>query len=288
LLPAVVVRIASLDPLADGFPDQIESLAQCDPPFATRLLQAANNSYSGAVSPILTLPAAISRVGARTLAEMVTCHSVARVFVVTKRGQLNLWAHSIQVAVGARKIAQLNPELGVEPEQAYLAGLLHDIGRFVMFEHSPEELGQVDETWSNVSEMVEAELAICGYDHAELGWLACGKWAFPEKVSTLIRDHHVYESARTTQWPPEMVQLVHLVQQADMLSVAMIVNPNLTRLAIEDRALAVKQSCCHPQWAKPPVPAPRLAEAIDEIAATSNQMIRSLDLVLPERMNRMS
>jgi HD-like signal output (HDOD) protein len=150
-LSSVVTRLALMDPNSTGFTAQVEMLVREDPPLATRLLRyASKNGY-----PVRTIPQAIARVGARPLAELITSMSVQRVFVPSNLGQRNLWLHAIQVAVAARIYAQNRPELQTDPEEAYFAGLLHDVGRFVMFDRSPAELGQVDEIgWTTPDELI--------------------------------------------------------------------------------------------------------------------------------------
>lgn len=80
---------------------------------------------------------------------------------------------------------------GLSPDEAYLVGLLHDIGRFVLFQEAPEQLREIDESgWDTPTALLELEKQICGLDHAELGALACRKWGIPETIAETIALHH--------------------------------------------------------------------------------------------------
>ena len=141
------------------------------------------------------------------------------------RGQRNLWIHSIQTALAARRLAALRPDVGLGMEECFLAGLLHDIGRFVIFEHRPEDMARLDEAEvSNPHELVAAELQVCGFDHATLGYEVCRRWNLPESVCEMVRVHHMYGAERRGV-PPEVATLVRLVQEADCLSFGLLRNP---------------------------------------------------------------
>lgn len=236
LLPAVLTRIVSMDPGAPDFAARVEELARLDPPFAARLLRLAASARGEHAS----IPEAIVRVGARPLAETVTALAVMRVFVPTTAGQRNLWLHALGVARTARCIAQLAaPRWQVAPERAYLAGLLHDLGRFVMYDRSPQELGQVDETaWESPAELVAAEVRICGYDHAFLGALACERWSFPDVVTAMVREHHLYGREDHARRAHEVAALVRLVQAADAVNILVLRHPDYV-LVPETRRVAI-------------------------------------------------
>ena len=240
-------------------------------------MQVASTLRGGAESDRLdSIPDAILRVGVRPLADLLLSLSVVEVFIPRTPGQRNLWVHSIQVAMAARRLAQLHPQTGIGPEQAYLAGLLHDIGRFVMFEHRPSDLGQIDEAAvGNPKELVEAELRICGFDHAELGWHVCEQWKVAEMVTAMVRYHHRYRDTLAAV-PPEVVGLVRLVQQADFMSFGLLQNPALPhqpdRQAALERLLQV--------GGEPLVPVAACADHLADIDRESRLAASLVDIVV--------
>src|SRR5579862_1297927 len=190
LLPAVVGRLAALDLDSPDATDQIVALVRSDPPLALRLLRLANSSVAGE-GGIDTIPEAILRVGSLGLANIILALSVVEVFMPHTRGQRNLWVHSIQTASAARRFAALRPDMGLGMEECFLADLLHDIGRFLIFESLPQEMAQLDEA-AVVSplELVAAERQVCGFHHAAIGYEVCRRWNLPESVCKMIRVHH--------------------------------------------------------------------------------------------------
>ena len=279
VVPAVVARLSVLDPNAADFPSAVLELTAADPPLALRLIRAANRAAVAARHPIESIPAAVAQIGARETASLITALSVVEVFVPRSVGQRNLWIHAIQVAVTARTIAQVRPDLEVDPEHAYLAGLLHDVGRFVMFAKTPAELGEVDESrYACGDELRTAELAICGIDHAELGWHACRHWALPDRVAMLIRDHHVYDLARHDKTPPELRPLVRVVQEADVLSFLMLIDPALAARPTEELRWMIGARLAEVGAREPPVGADTLASRLPSIDRTARELV---DLVLP-------
>ena len=160
MLPQVLVRVMQLDAAADDYFERFETLVMEDPPLAVRVIAFANSAESSPVASIKTIREAITRMGMARVGALVSSLAVQRVFVPTRPNQVRLWTHSIETAVAAREIARALPQLGVDPGHAYLAGLLHDIGRFVMFEHASDDLLKVDEHhWHTLEELVAADLA---------------------------------------------------------------------------------------------------------------------------------
>ena len=99
------------------------------------------------------------------------------------------------------------------PDEAYVMGLLHDIGRFVMVQEAPARLRAIDEgDWDTPEALVAEELEVCGLTHAALGAAACSKWGLPAMVGEVIERHH--DPIDTPHDPVE--KLTVLVQFADL------------------------------------------------------------------------
>lgn len=276
LLPSVIVRVMALDPSRDDYFDAILGIAEEDPGFAVRVMRLANAATSAPASPIVDIRHAVVRVGARECATLVTALAVSRVFIPTTRSQRDLWLHALQVAVAARVIASLTATLRFAPEQAYLAGLLHDIGRFVMLQGAPEDLGRVDEThWNTPQQLLDSEFELLGYDHVQLGAMVCERWALPETVTELVQLHHVY-ALPDPQRTMAVGQLIRTVQMADLLSVALMRDPGLSRLEPADVAPVLARRCVHPDWPTAPVAPAVLAGHVRAIWDEANMLAEHL------------
>lgn len=190
VLPAVIVRLMELDPEADGFFDEVLALASHDPTFAVRAIHGLNNVTSAPSRPIETIRGAVARLGATHIRELVTSLSVAEVFVPRTDHEVDLWVHAVEVAEAARLVAR-DGRAHVDEHQAHLCGLLHDIGRFVMFVRSPERLRHVNEhDWADPVALLDAEQQEFGYHHTEIGHALCVRWQLPAHLAHVVRDHH--------------------------------------------------------------------------------------------------
>lgn len=279
LLPSVVMRMITLAPDDPAYFDKIVKLAHEDPAFSTRLIQVANSAGMRPAAPITTLQHAVARLGSRQVAGLVTSMSVASVFIPATQAQRNLWIHAVQVAHGARAIAISNTNLQVDPHEAYLCGLLHDIGRFVMFEFAPRELERIDETqWKTPIELVKAEKAVTGFDHAGLGWLACKKWCLPDLITQLVKHHHVYSPPRGNREEIRFANLVNTIQEADFLSIQLMLHPEALELPGNALAQMLRESCIHRDWAQPPLAAADLARLAAPVKADADQAVEALGL----------
>ncbi len=264
LLPAVVGRLAALDLDSPNATDEIVALVRSDPPLALRLMRLANASIAGGCV-IETIPEAILRVGSRGLTNIILALSVVQVFVPHTRGQRNLWIHSIQTALAAHRLAALRPDMGLGMEECFLAGLLHDIGRFLIFENLPQEMAQLDEAdVANPLELVAAELQVCGFDHATLGYEVGRRWNLPESVCEMIRVHHLYGRERS-QIPPEVLAIVRLVQEADCFSFGLLRHSASSFHSDVDRNLAVEASLRPLAAAERVVSTPKLAGELTKV-----------------------
>ncbi len=213
VLPAVVVRLMSQSPDSEELFDEVLDVARQEPGFALRVVRMANSAMSSPASPIETLERAVVRLGANHVADLLTTVAITRVFVPRTVGERSMWRHAIEVATASQAMIRSNPVEGISPEHAYLAGLLHDIGRFVLFDQASDLIQKVDDlSWTTPHELIEAEREVCGTDHAEVGSQVCAHWSVPESIVSIVKNHHR---------PLDEVgsALLAVVEQADWLSV---------------------------------------------------------------------
>jgi len=130
------------------------------------------------------------------------------------------WQHSIKVADLAEQLACLART--TEPAEAYLAGLVHDVGRMALFSIPPHDYSRLLGLVSDGCPSVYAESLLLRTDHAELGAQICASWRLPKDVISAIRQHHRPEKAES--------QLAHLLYLAEYLSGAEEDLPSVVRL----------------------------------------------------------
>ena len=274
MLPGVVVRLMGLTPESEQFFEEVLTIASEDPALALRVIRAANSPISAPRSPIQTLDAAVARLGANSVADLVTTVAIARVFVPRGPGETDLWLHAIEVATACRALVEhLNVD-GVTPERAYLAGLLHDIGRFILFDQAPHFIQAVDDlAWTTPDELIQAEQRVCGIDHAQLGARVCAHWDVPEPIVAIVKNHH----QALIDAPDPTRPLLATVKGADWLSIWHRTHDDTSELcdtAVRDLPeLAILSS-----GASAPAIAKELEQLLPTVRAASERAARHLGL----------
>lgn len=221
MLPGVVTRLLSLDREDNEYFEKLLPLAQQDPAFALRIIRLANSPVFRSYEAIDDLQTAITRVGTYRVAALITSLAVMEIFVPNEKDARNLWLHSIQVAITARNLAQKSPS--VDPSEAYLCGLMHDIGRFVLFSVATGDVRSIDESgWETPQQLIDVELQVLGINHADLGWCVCRKWMMPEKVCKVVQAHHSPDLGSVAASDGPLAGLIRLIQVADHFSVLLI------------------------------------------------------------------
>ena len=191
VLPQALARVLTLDPEADDYFEEVVDLLESEPNFAARVFMAANSVASAPTAPVSTLRGAVTRIGSQGATNLVLALSVTTVFVPRDPWEQSLWRHGVQVAHAARALATRLDHPDLDPETVYASALLHDIGRFVMFQEAPEELRLIDEgDWHTPQELIDQEEAIAGMTHPEIGALACTKWGLPDVIVGAVGGHH--------------------------------------------------------------------------------------------------
>ena len=279
VLPRVVSRLMEFDSDSAEFFDEVLALTQQDPAFATRVLSVANSAAYSAGEPLTSLQQAVARIGTQRAAELVTSMGVMRVFVPSTEAQRNLWIHSLQTAVSAGAIAE-SGSLSTEARgQAYIGGLMHDLGRFVLLYVAKDNFEQVEETnWETPEQLLKAEKMICGFDHAALGAIASKHWGLPNFLVELVRHHHRYTIRGRGAPNSNIEDLVVTVQLADLFSLLMLRNPDFAVWETERLAERIEKECRHPNWSAVPVSPQALADKAHLIVAECQRLVSALGL----------
>lgn len=227
VLPSLVSRLMALDMNAETSFDEVVAIAEEEPSFAIRVLSMANSVLLAPNQEITSIPQAVARVGARRISELCSSMAMLTTFPPSTRQQREVWLDAIQVAVGARRIAGAIPGCGVEPQDAYMVGLLHDFGRIVLEDFEGEEVQHTDEVRLTQSEsLVGIEEELLGFSHADAGALALERWGLPSALAGYVRNHHRYQ---VDAGQVESTLMLQIVQVADRLSVRLQLNPRSVR-----------------------------------------------------------
>jgi len=193
-LPAVAARLLNLLTAEDADPEEVVDLLETDQAIVMRLLKLVNSSHHGLRSRVTTLSRAVMLLGLPQLRCALLSVTISESLIkeLRKRSsedQLALWKHALTCAVCAELAAEkVRPELKGE---AFVAGLLHDVGKLILKECLPEDYRRAEKTASERGiPMVTAEQEMLGLDHPTVGkWLA-ERWHLPAKLVQPIWLHH--------------------------------------------------------------------------------------------------
>ncbi|MBN1164120.1 MAG: HDOD domain-containing protein [Candidatus Krumholzibacteriota bacterium] len=195
----------------------LQEIISKDQGLSGQILKIANSALYACSRRIETLTDAIIMLGFNAIRSLSIMSATKNLYEFTRRGKVLglkdklMWEHSVAAAIGARMIAQ---RVDVAyTEQAFMGGLLHDIGKLVILQKLPDAFDQiVEEVYNTGRYFDQVELEKLHFTHAEVGALLMKKWKLPEDFEEAIRHHHSVS--------PEInldSQLVYYIDLANLL-----------------------------------------------------------------------
>lgn len=159
-----------------------------------KTLQLANSAFLGARSQFKNIDQAVIFLGIDTIRNLAISVSVQSVFgnnTAADKGNVRsaeFWYHSLLTAFISKTIAEKSSYDA--PGMAYLTGLLHDTGKFLLQQHFGEEYKKIINNQSNLQRLADAEEKAFGVTHCDAGKWLLDNWNMPEDFGIAIRDHH--------------------------------------------------------------------------------------------------
>ncbi|PIE54386.1 MAG: phosphohydrolase [Dethiosulfovibrio peptidovorans] len=194
----------------------IARVVSTDPNLSLRLLRLVNSAFYAFPTPIRSIPRAIAIVGVRELSSLALAVSTMNVFTEIPSEYADMksfWKHAVACGVLARILA-VQKKIRRD-EQYFLAGLLHDIGRAVLYIQEPRWMAHALGLSRYLRlPLLEVERRLLGFDHAVVTHRLLSAWKIPEPILGLASWHHEPERAEY----PEAASLIWL---ADWIANAM-------------------------------------------------------------------
>jgi HD-like signal output (HDOD) protein len=228
-LPEITLKIIELVENPRSTAQDLNKLISNDPALVARILKVVNSAFYGLPGQIGSINRAIVLLGLNAVKNIVIAASLAKLFrggrVSPHFSAKDLWSHSIAVGVMSKMIVQkLNNTL---PDEAFLAGLIHDIGILVELQAFREPLVEIAERASNATETsgkyIELEVSVIGVDHQQLGAGLTSKWKFPRSFQYVTGHHH-----NPMALAPDCRWLTCVVHVADHVVAGLNMGYNLT------------------------------------------------------------
>ncbi|MCK5272015.1 MAG: HDOD domain-containing protein [Sedimentisphaerales bacterium] len=222
-LPAVAARLLQITVRSDTQANEVVSLIESDPSLASRIITLATRANMGISRSTASLSKAVVLLGFDAVRNAVLS---IKVFEALQRpgdsddneefDRVGFWKHSLAVACASRMLVS-HIDSGIDPEEAFVCGLLHDIGKLALDSCLPKSYARVVQiTESSMDNISDVERKILGLDHTVAGRRLALRWNLPEAITESIWLHHQW-----VQGLPDAVQhqgIVRTVHMADVLA----------------------------------------------------------------------
>jgi len=209
-IPHVAVRLTQLISSENSSFHEFEKLIRLDPTLVLRVLRMANSAYFALKQKVDSISRALVFIGMKNLRNMIVTEALRDIFKSdseqTKFSRNHLWLHSAVVAICSQMISERI--LGQKGEDAFLCGILHDIGMIVEDQVAHEAFISVCETYQpNARPITDYETDTIGANHCELGYMLAQNWQLPFVVQEGVKLHHDYRIDRPAQDIVSIIQI---------------------------------------------------------------------------------
>jgi putative nucleotidyltransferase with HDIG domain len=215
-IPSVFIAVNKMlsDPRTSA--SDVGLAVSSDQVITSKILKIANSAFYGFSSRVNTISHAVAVLGFSSTKNVVlTTGVLSALNIKTPIKGFNLtafWKHSVAVgAIAKLIIKEINPQ---NQEEAFIAGLLHDIGKLILAVCAPEDFAECLNFAVNKNCLfLDAENELLGTNHAEIAGLVGDKWKLPPEIATVIINHH-----KDLEASKEHANLVAIVKLADVLA----------------------------------------------------------------------
>jgi len=202
-IPCILLQVNKMLKEDDVSVRKLRDTIESDQVLTSRILKLVNSAFYGFRSRIIEIPQALMILGFNTVRNAVAAVSLIDLFRMKEKYKgfniKDLWKHSVAVAVTSKNMAR-DARL-TTPDDCFVAGLLHDIGKLVMAEYLQDVFSDVlKSTQTEGISFLEAENKISSINHAMIGGRLAGKWQFPDSLAKAIMYHHMVQRNAADFW----------------------------------------------------------------------------------------
>ena len=212
--PPVYVRLTKAVGSLFTSLDEIADIVQEDPALTLKLLQIANSAYFANARKILTPADAVQVVGLDVLRALVLCIHAFKFYQEKNFKSISateLWSHSLRTATAARKLARYESLSSTACDEAFVSGLLHDIGKLVLAANADADYQEVmDRSRNEGTPVDQVEWEMFGATHAQIGAYLLGLWGLPESIVNTVELHHSLDAHASSGFTPAAA--LHIAQ----------------------------------------------------------------------------
>jgi len=195
-VPATLARVIQITNKPESTADQVAKVVMLDQSLATKVLRLANSAYYGRRTRAGTITEAIVTLGFSSVRNLAASASVVDALFPKRLfpgfSWQDMWLHSVTCGLGAEAMyTRIAGRSNSSDEAAFIAGLLHDVGKLILARALPQRFVQiVDASREYGYEMVRAESNLLSTNHAKIGGELAEQWEFPPTLQAGILYHH--------------------------------------------------------------------------------------------------
>jgi putative nucleotidyltransferase with HDIG domain len=220
-LPAVAARLLQITVRSDTQAAEVVSLIESDPSLASKIIALSTRASCGVSKKAISVSKAVVLLGFEAVRNAVLSIKVFEALGGTQNlegGRFDregFWRHSLAVACASKMLCR-HIDRKIDPEEAFICGLLHDLGKVALDTSLPKSFIRVVQlTESSMGNIAEIEQRVLGIDHTVAGKRLAEKWTLPESIRETIWLHNQYPTTLPDAVKNRsIVQTVHL---ADVL-----------------------------------------------------------------------
>jgi putative nucleotidyltransferase with HDIG domain len=204
-IPNLYMQIVEKTSRQDTPVEEIGEIIGRDMGMTAQVLKLANSAFFGLRRQLSSAEEAVSYLGLDTIKSLVLSINAFSQFEKAETGALKIvtvWNHSMEVASLAKKLSKLEGHDTKAAEEAFTAGLLHDVGKLVLAVNFPNEYAEAMRQAHSGMEIPLAEQQVFGANHADVGGYLIGLWGLPVPVVEAVALHHSPSRATQTAFSP--------------------------------------------------------------------------------------
>ena len=192
-IPNVAFKVMKMIEDPDVTAAALEKQISFDQVLTAEILKLANSPLYAPRTSITSLKHAISYLGFANIRSLVFMVAVRSLYSsgVSKEIMESLWKHAAASAIVARNIVMAMKDIGLNAEEMFTLGLLHDFGKVVLFKFYPEEYQKiVEQVKSGEKDFCTAEKELFGVSHENVGAIVLSRWGLPVDLVNAVAAHH--------------------------------------------------------------------------------------------------
>jgi len=215
-LPEIYIRVSQILEDPNHNAKQLGDIISHDPALTARILRIVNSAYYALAAQIELVSRAVSVIGEDDLRNLVLATSAVDTFKRIPNQLIDIdlfWRHSVHTGIVSRLLSKHCNIL--HGERLFVAGMLHDIGKLILYFKEPELSQQVlIGAADSDGQLYRAEKEIIGFTHGDVGAALINAWKLSDTLKEVVAFHHTPSKAKKFRMEASIVHIANCVVNA--------------------------------------------------------------------------